>query len=262
MKMKLPPKIQAFIDQNRLHRNKVGQSPADVFSFSKNGELFFLKISEIIYSSTTYSVLREAKVLDWLDGKLKTPELILMDSNTQYEYMITKSVGAKPISEHKNLNEQQTLEIYQQALLQLQSIDISNCPFRSDIHTRITEAEFLLQHELIDEIDWDEADSDVWEEFESYTELLENLKQTRFTEDFVFSHGDITDSNIFLDDNEQIYFLDLGRAGIADRFVDIAFIERSLREDCSEKIAQSFLKQLPYDDIFKRDYFLKLDEIN
>lgn len=262
MKNKFPESIQKFIGQNKLHKNKVGQSPADVYSFSKNGDTFFLKISEIIYASTTYSVLREAKVLDWINGKLNVPELVLMDSNIHYEFMISKAIQAKPIAALTQYDDQQILEIYQQALQQLQSIDITNCPFHSDIKTRIHETEFLLKHELIDDIDWDEVDIDIWDEFKSYSELLENLKQTRFIEDLVFSHGDITDTNIFLDDNSQIYFLDLGRAGIADRFVDIAFIERSLREDCSEQIAQTFLNKLPQDDIFKRDYFLKLDEIN
>lgn len=262
MKKQLPESIKKFIGQNKLYKNKVGQSPADVYSFSKNGDTFFLKISEVIYASTTYSVLREAKVLDWINGKLNVPELILMESNDDYEFMISKAIQAKPIADLTQYNEQQILGIYQQTLQQLQSIDISNCPFHSDIQTRINEAEFLLKHELINDINWDEVDLDVWDEFKSYSELLENLKEMRFKEDFVFSHGDITDTKIFLDKNEQIYFLDLGRAGIADRFVDIAFIERSLREDCSDQTAQKFIESLEEDDHFKRDYFLKLDELN
>jgi kanamycin kinase len=38
---------------------------------SSGNELYFLKTSPAIYANTTYSVLREASVLQWLSGKLK-----------------------------------------------------------------------------------------------------------------------------------------------------------------------------------------------
>ncbi len=50
--------------------------------------------------------------------------------------------------------------------------------------------------------------------------------------DWFFLHGDITDSNIFIDKFNEIYFLDLGRAGLADEFVDISFVERCLSRGC------------------------------
>ncbi|MNC62047.1 Aminoglycoside 3'-phosphotransferase [compost metagenome] len=78
----------------------------------------------------------------------------------------------------------------------------------------------------------------------------------------VFSHGDITDSNIFIDKSGEIYFLDLGRAGLADEFVDISFVERCLREDAFEETAKTFLKHLKNDSSGKRNFFLKLDELN
>ncbi|MGL3160339.1 phosphotransferase, partial [Klebsiella pneumoniae] len=88
------------------------------------------------------------------------------------------------------------------------------------------------------------------------------LTETRVEERLVFSHGDITDSNIFIDKFNEIYFLDLGRAGLADEFVDISFVERCLREDASEETAKIFLKHLKNDRPDKRNYFLKLDELN
>ncbi|MGX2599888.1 hypothetical protein ACWB3V_20160, partial [Acinetobacter baumannii] len=68
--------------------------------------------------------------------------------------------------------------------------------------------------------------------------------------------------HIFIDKFNEIYFLDLGRAGLADEFVDISFVERCLREDASEETAKIFLKHLKNDRPDKRNYFLKLDELN
>ncbi len=262
MKSHLPKAIQQFIGHHKLHKNKVGQSPADVYSFKKKSEIFYLKITDNVYAHTTYSALREAKILDWLQGKLAVPELILMEADPKREYMITKSIEAKPIAKIKAPNEQYLMGIYQEVLRQLQQIDISNCPFHADRQVRVTESHFFIEHGLLDELDLDEVDLNLWQDFKTQKQLLQYLEQQNFPEDLVFSHGDITDTNIFLDKNEQIYFLDLGRAGIADRFVDIAFVERCLREDCSDQTAQKFIESLENDDPFKRDFFLKLDELN
>ena len=267
MKIQLPKSIQNFIGQSKLHRNKVGQSPADVYSFEKNHDTFYLKISDNIYANTTYSVLREAKILDWLQGKLQLPELILMASDLENEYMISKAINAKPIAQIHGKSHTFFLEIYQEALKQLQHLSIENCPFRSDRTSRLAESRFLLDHELLDDVyladmDPDDIDPNIWENFQGKEQLWQYLNQQHIQEELVFSHGDMTDTNIFLDHKDQIHFLDLGRAGIADKFVDITFVERSLREDYSKQISQQFIQSLTQDHPFKRDYFLKLDELN
>ncbi len=61
-------------------------------------KLFFLKRSSTLYTETTYSVSREAKMLSWLSEKLKVPELIMTFQDEQFELMITKAINAKPIS--------------------------------------------------------------------------------------------------------------------------------------------------------------------
>lgn len=239
----LPQSIQAFIGNNKLHKNKVGQSPSDVYSFQKKNDTFYLKITECLYANTTYSALREAKILDWLGDKLSVPELILMTQDHENEYMITRAIDAKPIEKIKNKSEFFFIELYREVLRQLQSIEIKNCPFHSEKNFRLAESRFLLDQDLLDEIDFDDVDTEVWQAFQSHEQLWNYLAQQDFQEDLVFSHGDITDTNIFLDEKERIYFLDVGRAGIADRFVDIAFVERSLREDCSNLAAQTEVDQ-------------------
>ena len=259
----LPSSIQQFIGNNPLYKNKIGQSPSDVYSFTKNNELFYLKSSEPVFADTTYSVLREAKVLEWVNPKINVPELVLMEENQQSQYMITKAISARPIVD-LDISAETVISIYTEALKQLQAIPIQNCPFISNLDYRLKEAKYLLDHHLIEEVDWDDVDMNVWGNYKTHAELYNDLieNKQKIIEDLIFSHGDITDTNIFLDNKDEIIFLDVGRAGIADRFVDITFIERCLREDCSPQDAQTFLKHLPQDNPFKRDYFLKLDELN
>ena len=257
----LPPAILQFINNNPLVANKIGQSPSDVYSFSKNGELFYLKMTALIYSNTTYSTLREAQILNWLAGKLNVPEVVSISKDHENEYMITKAVDATAIANLK-FDEKELISTYQNTLQQLQSIAIQDCPFLSNIDYRLQESQFFIDHDLLDDIDRDDIDVHVWGKFQSQVQLIEYLNQNKFPEDIVSSHGDITYSKILLNNKDEIFFLDVGRAGIADQFVDITFIERCLREDCSNEAALLFLQSIPQDHAFKRDYFLKLDELN
>ena len=72
----------------------------------------------------------------------------------------------------------------------------------------------------------------------------------------------ICDANVFVDAHDQLHFIDLGRGGIADRWLDIAFVHRNLRDGVSHNAAQEFLKELGEpDDPEKREFFEQLDEL-
>ena len=85
-----------------------------------------------------------------------------------------------------------------------------------------------------------EADGDCenWEEdtpFKDPRELYDFLKTEKPEEELVLSHGDLGDSNIFVKDGKVSGFIDLGRSGRADKWYDMAFCVRSIREDIGEE---------------------------
>ena len=55
--------IAQFIGSNQLVADEVGESPASVYGFTRGNERFFLKTCAAVYTPTTDSVLREARVL-------------------------------------------------------------------------------------------------------------------------------------------------------------------------------------------------------
>jgi kanamycin kinase len=246
-------RIQNFIGDAVLQRDEIGESPCQVHSFRRGNELYFLKTSPLIYSGTTYSVLREAAVLQWLTGKVNVPEVVLTAQDEQQEYMITRAVPGVPLAAYLD-DEQRALALLQEALRQMQAIDISGCPFDSSAAVRLRELEFLISQGLIDE-DYDFSD---WPGLHTPQDLLASLHATLPQEDMVFSHGDLGDSNIFVTANDELYFIDLGRGGKADRWLDIAFAHRNLREDVSATLAARLLTK---DDPAKRRFFEQLDEL-
>lgn len=195
--------------------------------------------------------------MQWLSGKLKVPEVVLTAQDEQQEYMITRAVPGVPLSSLVE-NKRPVLALFQEALRQVQAVPIADCPFDSGAAARLRELVFLLGHGLIDE----DYDFSAWPKLSTPQDLLAHLHASAPQEDLVFSHGDLGDSNIFVSERDELYFIDLGRGGKADRWLDIAFVHRNLREDVSPRSARQFLAALDRPDVAaKRTFFEQLDEL-
>ncbi|MDR0218928.1 MAG: aminoglycoside 3'-phosphotransferase [Enterobacteriaceae bacterium] len=264
---KLPQHIDYFINGAVLVADEIGESPCSVYHFLRGNERFFLKYSPAVYAGTTYSVMREASVLNWLVDRLNVPEVVSVAESPAGEFMITRGVPGEPLSTWINsswinsteINVQQpVLARFQQALHQVQAVSIADCPFDSGANMRLRELEYLLRNGLYDE----QYDFTPWPGITTPQGLLTHLYATLPDEERVFSHGDLGDSNIFVDAHGELYFIDLGRGGVADRWLDIAFVHRNLREEVSVAAATALLDTLgDGDNPAKRVFFEQLDEL-
>jgi aminoglycoside phosphotransferase len=83
-------------------------------------------------------------------------------------------------------------------------------------------------------------------------------------EDLVFTHGDYCFPNIIVDSDEISGFIDLGRSGIGDRYVDLSVIIRSIVLNYNNyDILKLFLEQygslnLDYE---KLEYYARIDKL-
>ena len=97
--------------------------------------------------------------------------------------------------------------------------------------------------------------------FKKPEELYSWLCNNRLPEELVFSHGDMA-GNFFVVDGE-IYFYDLARCGVADKWIDIAFCVRDIRDyypdSDYERVFFEMLGIQP--DYEKIDYYILLDEM-
>jgi len=253
----LPSAITRFIADATLIADDIGESPCNVYRFSKGGERFFLKTSPPVFANTTYSVKREAQALQWLSGRIGVPELVAVAENEYVEAMITRAVPGQPLSARIEAG-QPVSHLFLEALRQLQALPTQDCPLHAGAAMRLRELEYLVSHKLHAQ----EFELDQWPGLHSEQDLIRLLHATLPAEDIVFAHGDLGDSNVFVDDKDQLYFIDLGRAGLADRWMDIAFAYRNLREEVSDKVADEFLASLGFADMpAKREFFMQLDEM-
>lgn len=107
--------------------------------------------------------------------------------------------------------------------------------------------------------------------FDSPASLLGWLETHRPKEHAVFTHGDCCLPNLFFDGYGRAFFLDLGRAGIADAYTDIALCLRSLRQNLAGvydgKVRRTVSEEAFFDalglrpDAEKLRYYTLLDEL-
>lgn len=252
----MPPAIARFVEGARWLRDRTGESPCAVHRIRKGRDVFYLKMSRAVYGPTTYSVKREAAVLQWLSGKLNVPEVVLTAETDDAEYMITRAVPGKPL--RSVTSKQKVFDVFNEALRLVQAVPIADCPFDSGVAVRLAELDYLLARGLIDH----DYDLHQWPRLATPADLRQRLQETVPVEDCVFSHGDLGDSNVFVDAHDGIHFIDLGRGGKADRWLDIAFVHRDLEEAFSLGVADAFLRSLGRaDDDMKRTFYKQLDEL-
>ena len=107
-------------------------------------------------------------------------------------------------------------------LKEMHSLEISDCPFDQTLEAKLNKVRAKLERGLVDEDDLERR-----QQVQDLYDVLLAAKPA--SEDLVFTHGDYCLPNIILKDGRLSGFIDLGRAGVADRYVDLALAVRSLQ---------------------------------
>ncbi len=262
-RLKLSKQLRAITRDYRFVKDREGMSPARVYQLIGRNETLYLKISDRRYHGTTYDVEREKDMMVWLQGKLPVPEVLHFEQYENTNYLLMRAASGEPGYAYyeKRRDPEQMIRIYSEGIRLLQSVSIADCPFASDIDTRLGELDYLLQNNLAD------IDRDNWEDdtpFDDPQALYAFLKTHKPVEELVFSHGDFGDSNIFIANDHISGVIDLGRSGKADKWYDIAFCVRSIQHDLGNQPGHLdlFFDLLGIEPDWEQiRYFILLDEL-
>lgn len=158
---------------------------------------------------------------------------------------------------------EQTARLLAHGLKQLWKLDISDCPSVRCLEQKLASARRRVYNgEVQLEADWQH------DFLHTPEQILQYLEQNRPEETkIVFSHGDYCLPNLFLQGDAVSGFLDLGRAGTADIWQDIALCVRSLQYNFAEFSTEqvrmdAFFEELGVQpDARKIEYYILLDEL-
>jgi aminoglycoside phosphotransferase len=232
MKYQLPPKLIQLTSGYKFVPVTIGHSVATVYKLEHPEKLaLFLKVQP---GSKFESLELDVRKLEWLHERgILVPEVLLYLEENAIEYLLTSAIPGRDASSPWEKSEiPVVLEILAENLKQLHALEIHDCPFSQKLDVKIDQAKLRMLENLVNETDFDDVRLG-----KTAQEVFQELLDKRPTvEDLVFTHGDYCLPNIMIYNLEFAGFIDLGRAGIADRYQDLALITRSLESDFNPQL--------------------------
>ena len=218
----LPDSIDKLLDGKAYTRDNVGLSGSEILIFDDS----VLKITSCnIEDEETVNIMK------WLEGKIPAPKVIAYEKDKDFQYLLMSKVpGQMSCDDYFLSHPAELLDILAEALKALWSVDISDCPRVRDADALLSRARFNIDNNLVDV---ENVEPTTYGEggFENPRALLNWLYD--HTPDFepVLSHGDFCLPNIFIEKGKLSGFIDLGEAGVGDKWRDIALLYRSLKHN-------------------------------
>ncbi len=260
--MKLPKKIKdLIIDEETFQIDDIGMSGSSVWMFQDK----VLKIQE-----SGELAEREQTIMKWLKGKLPVPEVFAYEVMDNKSYLLmSRCKGKMACAERYMNNPQEQVRLLAQALKLLWKTDISECPADYRLEHKLERARYNAEY---NRVDMDNVQPDTFGEngFKDPKELLNWLYENKPEEELVLSHGDFCLPNVMFENGKVSAYIDLGQAGIADKWYDIALCYRSLVNNYNGTYGKSYpgldamqlFRELGTEpDWDKMRYYILLDEL-
>ncbi len=260
--MEFPDSILEIIKDNNYVLNKIGMTKAKILIYND----MVLKIeNESEESNNEYYMMK------LLSSKLPIPKIIFYENRDNINYLLmSKLNGNMANSQMFAYNIRNIIKILANGLKILWNVEINNDFYDNSLDNKLRLASYRVDNNLCS-IEDAEPSTYGYNGFLNPRDLLNYLKTNKPNEELVFSHGDLSLSNIFIDNNEISGFIDLGRSGIADKYQDIAICLRSLLHNIKrynynafnrDMIIKIFFEELKLKpDFNKLKYYILLDEL-
>jgi aminoglycoside phosphotransferase len=254
--MRLPKLLNEKINNFTWEENTVGHSESQVFLLKGLTYNCYLKIQP---SNSIDRLIDEKRKLEWLQGRVPVPEVLFYEIDDTNEYLLMSEIkGNNAADPSYQTNAKDVMVSLGEGLKQIHQLSLDQCPFQLRLDKKISEAYNRVKSGLVDVYDFDEIRKGK-DPNDLYKELVNNRP---VTEDIVFTHGDYCLPNIILHNGVVSGFIDLGRAGVADRYQDLALAIRSITYNFGMEYVPYFLEAYGLDELDnqKVEYYQLLDE--
>jgi aminoglycoside phosphotransferase len=259
----VPPAIRAAagdVSWTRLGGGNVGSA---VFRGHRaDGAVVFLKAAAPVGPSDGAALLQqEHERLQWFAGRLPVPQVLQWAvDDAGRGFLLTTALAGSPAVDREHRGDAEALiRALADGLRTIHALPVDECPYDGRLTVRLGHARQRVEAGLVDQRDFELP-------YQRYTpaRLLELLEQSRprGEEDLVVTHGDCSFENILLEKGRAVGFVDVGRAGVADRYLDLAIMATNLATHVSPHALGPFFDaygiELP--DVVKLDFYVMLDE--
>lgn len=260
----LPKEISELVGSQGYSVDHIGMSGSEVRIYRD----YVLKIQE-----RNEETENEYLMSKWLQGRLPVPSIHSYCVDGDIAYILMSRIEGRMLCEKDVLDDYQSvIKLVSDTLKKLWTIDISDCPGKvSLLSNRLKAARYNVEHNLI-ELRRMEPETFGKDGFKNPEELLEFLENNRPKEDLVMTHGDFCLPNFMIKDGRISGIIDIGKAGPADRWQDIALALRTLLHNLDGRFfnnvkicdfkKEMLLEELGIEfDAEKYRYYMLLDEL-
>lgn len=256
----LPAALATALDGHAWARSRVGESGCAVYRLhSRPGAPdLYLKHGQ---GTAADDLVDEMVRLRWLAGHIAVPEVTRFLASDHEAWLVTTALPGETAWQALMARPQDRpalVDAIADFLGRVHAIPVSACPFTSDHGHRLARARRRIDLGLVDADDFD-AEREGWTA-EQVWEAIQKLLP--FPPDPVVTHGDFSLDNLLLVEGRVIGCIDVGRAGIADRYQDLAIMWNCL---CAfgDDLAARFLARygIATPDARRLDFHLLLDEL-
>jgi aminoglycoside 3'-phosphotransferase II len=253
----LPEAWQRSLRRYHIEPVERGMSGASLFHLrGREGDELYLKALDGRYSSELRS---EVERTEWL-GKcgIRVPRFVrVFDNESVAAGLMTAVPGRHPHEVRRPLPD--LLGDLARGLHALHAVPAFACPFDETVRVRLAIAHEMIGRGLIKSDYFAERNQGVDPET-LYRRLVRSIPENG---DLVVVHGDATFDNLLIDDDGKLGFLDCGRAGRGDRYLDLSTVITDIEEHFGlsdvELFSSSYGK--PELDWKKLEYFNDLYEL-
>ncbi len=199
----------------------------------------YLKVSE---GWRLAELRHEHEVLRWLDGRLGAPRVVDYTEADGGSLLLEEIPGPTALHLALSADPGRLMGALARALRRVHALPVESCPFPRRAAGVVAEARRRARDGRV-EITHLDRDHGGWTPERLLAALDAHIPPD---EDLVFTHGDFCLGNIIVADEEVVGLVDWGRAGVADRYQDIALLLRSFDYNAGD----------PLEDVFRREYGL------
>jgi aminoglycoside 3'-phosphotransferase-2 len=235
----------------------IGLSSASVFRLTAAGKPpLILKCAEAF---DDVDLEDEAGRLRWFKDRASVPAPLACGATQEIQYLLMTAVAGTDAAEPAHHDRAELVRQLAAALRELHARPIDACPFDQRLEAQIARARRSVIAGTVDESDFDD-ERDGWSAGDVLTAVLRTRPDD---EDLVLTHGDACLPNVMFDGGHFTGFVDLGRAGVADRYQDLALAARSIYFNLGEDWVDPFFIAygLRKPDAAKLAFYRLLDEL-
>jgi aminoglycoside 3'-phosphotransferase-1 len=256
----LPAGLSAELAGYLWSRDLVGASDSDVYRLhgKANAADLFLKHGR---NDAADDLTDEMARLLWLGRHMPVPAAIHFVRTKDEAWLLTAALPGQTARQALEANpaaRPALVDALAAFLRRFHAIPVSECPFNGGHIHRLARARARIDAGLVDLADFD-AERKGWTAEQVWDALHALLP---LAADAVVTHGDFSLDNLLVHDGEVVGCVDVARAGIADRYQDLAILWNGLG-DVEPSLQDRLLRQYGIAEVDRRklSFHLLLDEL-